>query len=341
VKYFVSAVQGIQLAVRILLMVLFIIFSGWSNSDSAPKGPQGAAAAPRAAAPSPAPAGEFVQPILALAWSGEPHLDLKTKYPIYNALDNDLTTTWVANGQTAVIEYEPAIVKSVALIPGYAKSGPLWQANRRPAKIRFRLYRDEAGGARAVAGPFVEAVLATPETLPRADALWARITVNDTTPSVAIEIQVVEGSRGEAKSDDICITEIALVGVTQAAQPTGCSAVVKNWSIAETSKALGIDLQDRLAAPFDSISFEDCTYEHSFTGGSHRSFVGRCRVEGEAKQDASESRYRFEGREEMSEGTPRLETTAMQRTISFRRLGRRLAVIDGLLFSGRVDFICP
>ncbi len=171
--------------------------------------------------------------------------------------------------------------------------------------------------------------------------LWARIPVNDTAPSVAIELQVVEGSKGEAKSDDICITEIALIGAAQSAQPAGCKPVVKTWSIVETSSALGIDLQDRLAAPFDTISFEDCTYEHSFTGGAHRSFSGKCRVEGKAKEGAGEIRYRFEGQEELSEGTPRIEKAEVRRTIGFRRFGQRLAEIDGLLFSGRVDYLCP
>jgi hypothetical protein len=322
--------QGIKLAARVFLAALCIILSGWSRSESA-----------LAAAPSPAAESLLVQPNLAWAWSGDPRLDLKMKYPVYNALDNDLATTWVANGQTAIFEYEPAIVRSIALIPGYAKSGPLWQANRRPVKIRFRLYREDAGGARAVAGPFVEAAIAAPMILPQGDGLWTRIAVDDTAPSVAIELQVVEGSRGESKSDDICISEIAVIGVPHTAQPKGCNAVVKTWSIAETSRALGIDLQDRLAAPFDTISFEDCSYEHSFTGGGHRSFAGKCGIEGGTKQGTGEQRYRFEGREELHEGTPQVETKAVQRTIVFRRFSRRLAVIDGLLYSGRVDFTCP
>jgi len=336
VTYAYAARQGIVLAMRILLIVLIVIVSGWSNSDSA------FAVVSRVATSGPAPAeAELVQPVLALAWSGEPHLDLKTKYPVYNALDSDPATTWVANGQTALIEYEPAILKSVALIPGYAKSGPLWQANRRPVKIRYRLYREEDGGTRTVAGPFAEAAIAASSTLPGANVLWNYIAVNDIAPSIAIEIQVVEGSQETAKSDDICISEIALVGTTQTAQPKGCIAVVKTWSIAENSRALGVDLQDRLAATFDTINFENCTYEHSFTGGGNRSFVGKCRVEGDAKQGAGEIRYRFEGREELREGTPQVETKSVQRTINFRRLSRRLAVIDGLLYSGRVDFICP
>ncbi len=109
--YCISALQGCRIAAQIFFIVLFIVFSGWSKTEGAPKG--------LAAVPGPAAAeGELVQPILAFAWSGEPHLDLKTKYPVYNALDGNLATTWVANGQTAIIEYEPAIVKSVALIPG-------------------------------------------------------------------------------------------------------------------------------------------------------------------------------------------------------------------------------
>lgn len=85
---------------------------------------------------------------------------------------------------------------------------------------------------------------------------------------------------------------------------------------------------DRLAMPFERLRLTKghCKdLEHDNTGGALTKFVGACRV--------VKDELRLDGRLEIHEPMSPVETEPLKATYTFRRVNRRVMLIDGYVYS--------
>jgi hypothetical protein len=238
------------------------------------------------------------------------------RYPTLMAVDGRPETAWVVRG-TGHFELADAQIVAMELVPGFAKSESTWKNNRRPTKIRWRaiLPHDEPGKRGSIEyGPWTEVSLSPPEALPSSP--FVRVPLSDGSSAMrGIELEVLSATPKQ-RSDDICISEVRLLGRQEAPEPETRS----QWRFTASAYMAGPDF-DRLSAPFDQIDFEACKYLHDGTGGGGPSFEGKCRKEGGG--------WRLTGQQSESDGP----TTPVDRIVPFTAVGRCLALIDGWPFS--------
>lgn len=252
------------------------------------------------------------------------------EYPVYQALDNDLTTTWAANDHVALFEFLPSRLTKISIALGYTKSNKVYRQNKRPGIIGYRLwqYSEEERKPLPVTD-WMEVALSSPEVLPKAGKIFTEIplAVNNVFIS-AIEIKVVKGIPEATTYDDVCISEIMFYGVPKD-YDQGYSIVAESddW-IWPSATILGDSLEgNRLGYYFDSIDDKFSKFTHQWTGGASSTFQGI--------SAAVKSGYHLKGKIITSDSVSVIEEEDFERTIQVRRINPFIALIDGHLFLRR------
>lgn len=262
----------------------------------------------------------LIHPTNILAVAGEAVLPLD-KYPPVNLIDEREDTTWVANDKRLVLGFPEAVLAELQLLPGYAKSAALWEANRRPTKIRYRWYPPpKDNGHRAEPSAWSALEVAPPAKLVRAEAALVRLPLHTAGAAVALELEVLEATP-RTRSNDICISTLRLIS----AAPTPPCPDSGAWFYAKTIDGPAISDDRRLEADFDVFDPSLCCFGHSFTGGANLLFSGQCTQRGDG--------WRFLGATFVFMGVPGPpEEAAYDKVIPMQEYGCTLAVVAGHIY---------